>query len=159
VWAQKGRRPEAAGFNHVRRHLKEATIRPIATNATILLLSSDPVVRSAVQEILEGVGYVVLPARDLGAAVARMGECAPQLLIVSSYTDSISGHAAAVYLRTKCHGLRVLVLNGFPDDERLENREKVRSFEVFPPPFQGKDLLGKVKEMLLSPPVENGVTS
>lgn len=88
-----------------------------------------------------------------------MEDCAPQLLIVSSYTDSISGHAAAVYLRTKCHGLRVLVLNGVPDDVRLRNREKVRSFEVFPPPFQGNDLLDKVKEMLLASPIENGVTA
>lgn len=136
---------------------KEGTIKLITTNAAILLLSSDPVIRSAVQEILESAGYVVLPARDLGAAVGRMEDCAPQLLIVSSYTDSISGHAAAVYLRTKCHGLRVLVLNGVPEDVRLENREKARSFEVFPPPFQGKDLLDKVKEILSIAPVENGV--
>jgi len=114
------------------------------------LLSSDQLIRTAVQEILERAGYVVLPARDLGAAVDRMGECAPQLLIVSSYTDNISGHAAAVYLRTKCHGLAVLVLNGFPDDVRLRNREKVRCFEIFPEPFRGEELLDKVGQMLLT---------
>jgi DNA-binding response OmpR family regulator len=115
---------------------------------TILLLSSDASVRSAVQEILERGGYVVLPARDLGSAVSRLDEATPQLLIVSSYTDNISGHAAAVYLRTRCHGLPVLLLNGIPDDGRLRYREKVRSFEIFPKPFEGSDLLAKVKETL-----------
>jgi DNA-binding response OmpR family regulator len=124
-------------------------------NATILLLSSDQTVRAAIQEILERKGYVVLPAGDLGSAVGRLEECTPDLLIVSPYTDSISGHDAAIYLRTKCHGLRVLVLNGFPDDERIRNREKVRSFEVFPKPFAGAALLAKVKEML-SVPSEDG---
>ena len=37
-------------------------------NTTILLLNSDPVVRSVVQEALEHGGYSVLAADDLGTA-------------------------------------------------------------------------------------------
>ena len=74
-------------------------------NSTILLLCSDGVARTAIQEALERGGYLVQSAHDLGAAVASLDEEIPQLLIVSPYVDCISGHDAAVYLRTRHHGL------------------------------------------------------
>jgi CheY-like chemotaxis protein len=43
--------------------------------STILLLSSDPVVRMAIRETLERAGYVVLAAAALGVAVDRLKEC------------------------------------------------------------------------------------
>ena len=39
---------------------------------TILLLCSDAVIRSVLEETLKGEGYVVLPTGDLGSAVDRL---------------------------------------------------------------------------------------
>lgn len=70
---------------------------------TILLLVSDPIVCSVLKETLEREGFTVLDAADLGQAVDRLKVSAPDLLITRTYVQSLSGHDAAVYLRTKMH--------------------------------------------------------
>lgn len=118
---------------------------------TILLLVSDPVVRSVLQETLEREGYMVLSTGDLGQAVDRLKECTPDLLITRTYVQSLPGHDAAMYLRTKCSGMRVLMVGGLLDDERLQHREALEGFEVFPKPYAAAELLQKVKDVLSKP--------
>lgn len=117
-------------------------------NATILLLISDPLVRSVVCEMLGREGYVVLPTGDLGSAVDELKKCTPDLLITRSYVSSMPGHEAAKYLRVRCHAMRVLILGGIPDDPRLRNRGELADFEVFPKPYAETELIGKIKEVL-----------
>ena len=76
---------------------------------TILLLVSDPIVRSVLKETLECKGYTVVAAGDLGQAVDRLRDFAPDLLITRNYVQGLPGHDAAVYLRTKCLKMRVLM--------------------------------------------------
>ena len=73
---------------------------------TILLLVSDPLVRSVLQDTLEHAGYTVVAAGDLGSAVDRLREATPNLLITRTYVEGMTGHDAATYLRTKLNGLR-----------------------------------------------------
>jgi hypothetical protein len=44
--------------------------------------------------------------------------------------------------------MRVLIVGGFLDDEKLQYREEIAGFEVFPKPFTAAELLEKVKEVL-----------
>ena len=118
---------------------------------TILLLVSDPVVRSVLQETLEREGYTVRATGDLGQAVDRLTECTPDLLITRTYVEGLPGHEAAMYLRTKCPGLRVLMLGGLLDDERLEYRAAQQGFEVFPKPYTTAALLQEVRYVLSKP--------
>ena len=118
------------------------------TNAMILLLVSDSVARSVIQEALEHAGYTVMAAGDLGTAVNRLKESKPDLLIVSPYIEEISGYEAAKFLRTKCNGLRVLMVAGIIDDDRLEYRLALDGFEIFPKPYTADALLQKVKDVL-----------
>ena len=118
---------------------------------TILLLVSDPVVRSILQETLEREGYMVLATGDLGQAVDRLKECTPDLLIIRTYVQSLPGHDATMYLRTKCREMRVLMVGGLLDDERLQYREAREGFEVFPKPYAASELLQKVKDVLNKP--------
>jgi CheY-like chemotaxis protein len=99
---------------------------------TILLLVSDPVVRSVLKATLEHEGYTVLAAGDLGQAVDRLKECTPDLLITRTYVDGLPGHDAAMYLRTKCLTMKVLILGGLLDDERLQSREALQGFDCLP---------------------------
>ena len=64
---------------------------------TILLLVSDPVVRSILKETLEREGYTVLASGDLGQAVDWLNRCTPDLLITRTYVESLPGHEAAMY--------------------------------------------------------------
>lgn len=118
---------------------------------TILLLVSDPVVRSVMEEALNREGYTVLSTGDLGKAVDRLKECTPDLLITRTYVQNMSGHDAAMYLRTKRPKMRVLLVGGLMDDDRLHYREALQGFAVFPKPYTKGELLEKVAEVLRRP--------
>ncbi len=119
--------------------------------STILLFVSDPVVRAVLKETLEREGYTIMPAGDLGQAVDRMNEVTPDLLIVRSHVENMPGHDAAVYLRKKCLRMKVLILGGRLEDDRLQNREELQGFEVFPKPYPAAEMLEKVREVLNKP--------
>ncbi len=117
-------------------------------NATILLLTSDPVVRSVIRDALEHGGYSVVAVGDLGTAVDRLKEFTPDLLVIRSYVEGIPGYDAATFLRTRCPGLPVLMVGGLIDDDRLVYRMSLEGFEVFPKPYTAAALLEKVKDVL-----------
>lgn len=119
---------------------------------TVLLLISDQLVRSVFQETLEHEGYVVLPAGNLGSAVTRLKQGDPDLLLTRTYVSEMSGHDAAKYLRTKRPGLRVLIVGGMMVDDRLQNRDLLDRFDVFPKPYTAAELLAKVREVLARNP-------
>jgi DNA-binding response OmpR family regulator len=118
---------------------------------TILLLVSDPVVRSVLEETLESEGYSVVATGDLGHAVDRLKECTPDLLITRTYVEGLTGHDAAMYLRTKCQTMKVLMVGGLLDDEWLKFREASQGFDIFPKPYSAAELLQKVKDVLSTP--------
>ncbi len=118
---------------------------------TILLLVSDPVVRSVMEETLDREGYTVVSTGDLGKAVDRLKELTPDLLITRTYVQSMSGHDAAMYLRTKSPKMKVLLVGGLLADDRLHYREALQGFEVFPKPYTPAELLQKVSDVLNKP--------
>jgi DNA-binding response OmpR family regulator len=105
-------------------------------------------VRTVIREILEREGYVVRATGDLGIAVDMVRESPPDLLLIDVYVADIAGHDAAVYLRQKCPHMRVLMMVGVPDDQRIEARTTDEGFMVFPKPFAPAELVVKVKEIL-----------
>jgi len=100
------------------------------------------------KEILEQAGYVVLATGSFGVAVDMLMDCQIDLLITHPYIESIPGHEAARYLRARNPEMEILIVAGLLDDDRLQIRAALESFEVFPPPFTAAQLIGKVKEML-----------
>jgi len=118
-------------------------------SSTILLLASDPLMRTILHETLEGAGYFVMEAANIGAAVDRLKEMRPDLLIVRPYIESMSGHMAAQYLRTRCPGLSVLMFSGFLDDDRIRVRNEIEDFHMLPNPIGKDELLLTVSEVLL----------
>lgn len=118
---------------------------------TILLLVSDPVVRLVMEETLEREGYTVVSTGDLGKAVDRLKEFTPDLLVTRTYVQSMSGHDAAMYLRTKSPKMKVLLVGGLLDDDRLHYREALQGFDVFPKPYTPAELLRKVSDVLNKP--------
>lgn len=111
----------------------------MTTNAMILLLVSDSVARAVIGETLEHGGYTVEAAGDLGTALKRIGEAAPDLLVIGPYIEDMSGYETAKFLRTKVHGLPVLMVAGIIDDERLKYRLELEGFEAFPKPYSAAE--------------------
>jgi DNA-binding NtrC family response regulator len=118
---------------------------------TILLLVSDAITRSVLEEKLEDAGYMVLATGDLGQAVERLQHSSPELLITRNYVQGLPGHDAANYLRTKCPKMRVLMLGGVLDDDRLRHRSELQNFHVFPRPYSVDEMLQEVKNVLSAP--------
>ena len=123
-------------------------VDPSLLKTTILLLVSDPVVLSVLAETWEREGYMVLATGTLGQAGDRLKSCEPDLLITRTYVEGLPGHDAALYLRTKCPKMKVLMVGGLLNDERLQYREALEGFDVYPPPYPAADLLQKVKDVL-----------
>jgi hypothetical protein len=84
----------------------------------------------------------------LGQAVDRLKDYEPDLLIIRSYVEGLPGHDAAIYLRSKCQKMRVLILGGLLDDDRLEMREILQGFAIFPKPYPASEMLQEVKKVL-----------
>jgi DNA-binding response OmpR family regulator len=118
---------------------------------TILLLVSDPLVRSVLEETLEHEGYTVRASGDLGQAVDRLKESVPDLLITRTYIQGMPGHEAAQYLLTKRPKMKVLMVGGLLDDKRLRYRAELEGFDVFPKPYSAAELLQKIREVLSKP--------
>lgn len=118
---------------------------------TILLLISEPLGRAVIQEFLQKAGYLVIATGDLGTAVDRIGECKPDLLIISPYVETITGHQAAMYLQTRCPSMHILMVAGLLADDRVQYRAELDKVEIFPKPFTGVHLLEKVKKVLSQP--------
>jgi DNA-binding response OmpR family regulator len=116
--------------------------------ATILLLDSDSVMRAALQDTLRDAGYLVLAADDLGSAVDRLDEVSPDLLIIRPYINSMPGHMAATYLRTKAPGLAVLIVGGFMEEPRVNVQNAIAEYYTFPKPFSRQELLTKVSDVV-----------
>ena len=117
---------------------------------TILLLVSDPVVRSVLGDI--GARRIYGPRYWRPGAGGGPAEGVHAGSVDNPYLCSeLAGHDAAMYLRTKCLKMRVLILGGLLDDERLQNREALQGFEVFPKPYTAAELLQKVKDVLSKP--------
>jgi DNA-binding response OmpR family regulator len=121
-------------------------------NETILLLASDQGIRSVIEKALKSAGYSVLTAADVGTAADLVKEYKCDLLIVRPFTENVSGHDAAMYLRLRSPGIPVLIVAGMLDDVDLETREAVQDIEIFPKPFTTFELLSRVKEVLLRHP-------
>jgi DNA-binding response OmpR family regulator len=119
-----------------------------ASDATILLLVSDPLMREVLRDALQSAGYLVMVAGDIGAGVDRVNEMRPDLLITRSYINSMPGRMAADYLRTKRPGLPVLIVSGFMDDDRVMAQNAIADFHIFPKPFTRSEFLTQVKEVL-----------
>jgi DNA-binding response OmpR family regulator len=120
----------------------------IQNPATVMVFHSAPVVRNVIREILENKGYLVRATGDLGNAVNMVQESPPDLLLIGVSVGHVNGHDAAVYLRSKCPGMRVLMIAGLPADERVEVWTRGEGFHVFPQMFSAEELVACVKEIL-----------
>ena len=121
---------------------------PSLSNSSILLLVSDPMMRTVLHEVLDHAGCLVVAVDSLGPAVERLKQMRPDLLITRPYINSMPGAMAAHYLRSWCPGMPVLIVDGFIDDERINVPMAVEDFHIFPRPFARRELLDRIRDVL-----------
>lgn len=119
---------------------------PGKLSETILVVDDDSSVRTLVKALLEIEGYTVLMAADAETAMKVYEEyqSAVALLLTDVVMPNITGLELADRLLRREPSLRVLFMSGSEDASR--------GFGCVAKPFTGAKLIGRVGEVLESPP-------
>ena len=116
--------------------------------STIVVVDSEPIVRSVVVRILERAGYSVHDSEELGQALLMIENLRPDLVITNVFLRGATGHDAMKIIKDRFPGLNVLMVSGLPDEKVVSEWTGTTGFDVFPKPFKADDLLQKVEQML-----------
>jgi PAS domain S-box-containing protein len=117
---------------------------------TILLVEDDAALRKLAVRILEKAGYAVLAASEgaaaLQAAAAHKGFI--DLLVTDMVMPGMSGRALADALKARRPRMRVLLMSGYSDDERLRPDTLAGETRFLQKPFTVEGLAAAVREVL-----------
>ena len=120
----------------------------------ILVVDDEPLVLNVVAATLRNGGYEVVTARSASEALSLEGVLDPHLRLVVA-DHSLDGHSARGFvedlLRIQPH-LEVLRFSGHWESELRESGELRPESFFIQKPFQAKQLLAKVSE-IVGPPV------
>ena len=119
-----------------------------ANHARIVVLDSEPVVRSTVASILQHGGYAVEQADSVQTAIEIVKNAPPDLLLTNVYLPGITGHEAMRLFKGIVPSLPVLMVSGLPDSDLIRRWAGEDGFDTFPKPFTAQELLNKVRSML-----------
>lgn len=117
---------------------------------TILLVEDEAGIRALVRKILRREHYNVLEAGSAEEALA-MAASAPgriDLLITDVMLPAASGRQLAEQIRETRHGLKVLYISGYTDDDAVRTGAIPPGSKFLQKPFTLGSLVGKVKEAL-----------
>jgi two-component system, cell cycle sensor histidine kinase and response regulator CckA len=115
---------------------------------TILIAEDDEGLRSVLADVLRGLGYRVLEARDGEHAVeiAKTHRGDLDLLIADLVTPRLSGYEAAEGVRQLHPHVAVLFISGYVDEQSLAWKEPSPSMLFLPKPFT----IGELEEAVVS---------
>ena len=120
------------------------------TLETILVVEDHPIVRDAVCEILERVGFCVLACGSGAQAiqVESLTQGAIHLLLSDVMMPGMSGPVVAQRLKQRRPQMRVMLMSGYPEGNILLVNHGWRFIEK---PFLPSELVRRVTELLHSP--------
>jgi two-component system cell cycle sensor histidine kinase/response regulator CckA len=133
-----------------------ASVRPSLTSAagrrgteTVLLVEDEEIVRSLVQELLEGLGYGVEVAADGEEALARLADgAAADLVITDLVMPRLGGRELARRVRDFRPGVPVLFVSGFTGDTAAVHGPPPPASAFLEKPFTAAELADKVRALL-----------
>ncbi len=128
--------------------------QPAKEQATLLVVEDEERVRDLVVRALAGSGFRVHEASDGREALNRFSEYQPiDMLVADVMMPGMDGIQLAENLVSRCPGLRVLFISGYPADT-LRERQAVlpRSIQLLEKPFTPAALVAKVNEVLAERP-------
>jgi CheY-like chemotaxis protein len=120
---------------------------------TVLLVEDEEALRTLAREVLESLGYTVLPARhgpealELGAGYAGT----IHLLLTDVVMPHMSGRELGERLSAERPGLKVLFVSGYTDDVVMREGLVEAQVAFLQKPFASKDLARKVRQALDAP--------
>jgi two-component system cell cycle sensor histidine kinase/response regulator CckA len=137
------------------RARRAADRAPLERNGkeTGLVVEDDDAVRTVVRRTLEGSGYTVVEARDVGEATQLASEYEGPIdfLITDLIMPEMSGRDLARQVAQLRPDVRVLFMSGYSDHTVLRQGMLSPDMQFLAKPFTRESLLDKVREILDAP--------
>ena len=117
---------------------------------TVLVAEDDASMRKLSRIVLESFGYTVIEAEDGDDAIAKFMENRERISIVllDMIMPKKNGKEVSAMIRKVCPNMKILFGSGYTT-EIITNKELIEGgFDFIRKPFQLKDLLAKVREIL-----------
>jgi CheY-like chemotaxis protein len=145
----EGARPDAPAP----KRQAAAAARIMDGSETILVAEDDTAVRELTARVLESRGYTVIAARDGVEAMAEFMAHREgiDLLLLDMIMPRKNGKEVAEEIRKAKPLIRVLLASGYTDSIVPAAELTAAGFAFIHKPFQSKELLGKVREVLDGP--------
>ena len=119
-----------------------------AAGKTVLVVEDEDVVRGLVRQVLQGVGFEVLVARDGEEAFALAAEHHVDVLLSDLMMPNLSGQEVAERLRTAYPELKVVFMSGYAESGILTDGVLPPGTAFLEKPFTFSELTDTVKGLL-----------
>lgn len=118
-----------------------------APGQRVLVVDDEPGVRAFMAEALRSAGYDVIDAEDVGLALRLLETDRPDLLLTDYAMPGMNGLELAERASQRHAGLRVLIVSGYADADRLE--ASAARPALLRKPFDEAELLAAVRTALM----------
>jgi YesN/AraC family two-component response regulator len=114
----------------------------------ILVVDDEEVMRELLEDVLALEGFSVATAEDGKAALIRVKECQPSLVISDIKMPRMNGFELLKVLKERYPNLRVIVMTGYSDDFTVRDALRLSADEYIIKPFNTKDIMAVVKSVM-----------
>ena len=142
--------PRAVGEEDPAAAPESSDVASVVGSETVLVVEDEPVVRSLAVRALVDQGYRVLQAADGPSALAtsRAYEAEVHLLVTDVVMPGMNGKELADRLAVERPGLRVLYVSGYTDHAVVRHGVLEEGIAFLSKPFDLRDLVRTVREVL-----------
>jgi len=114
----------------------------------ILVVDDEEVMRELLEDVLALEGFSVATAEDGKAALLRVKECHPSLVISDIKMPRMNGFELLKALKERYPNLRVIIMTGYSDDFTVRDALRLNADEYIIKPFNTKDIMAVVKSVM-----------
>ena len=114
----------------------------------ILIIDDEADMRFAVRMLLERSGHTVTEADNGDAALAKIDEAAPDLVLLDMRLPGMDGIQILQKIREKIKDLPIIMVTGYGNVELAEQAIQLGADHYLSKPFHNKELLEVIKQVL-----------
>lgn len=120
----------------------------------ILVVDDEEMMRELLEDVLALEGYSVATAEDGKAALVRVKECQPLLVISDIKMPRMNGFEFLKAVKDRYPHVRVIIMTGYSDDFTVKDALRLNADEYIIKPFNTQDIASVVRSVMgdLRPP-------
>lgn len=124
------------------------------TACDVLVIDDEPVVRDAVQRVLEANGLRVATADDAASGLAHAALAACRLVLCDLMLPDGSGFEVVAEVARRRPGVPVLVITGYATAEHAARAQQAGAAGFLAKPFEARELMDAVQGALAGRPAK-----